>query len=58
MQDDPLVLPSGLHIRNYDGVYRGPMTLEEAFAHSRNTIAIQLAQFNARPDLMPSTIWP
>ena len=42
VQDDELILPSGIQIRNHDGRYRGPMTLEGAFALSRNTVAVQL----------------
>ena len=30
--------------RNYNGVYRGPISLVEAFAHSSNSVAVQLGE--------------
>ena len=30
--------------RNYEGTYRGPLTMEQAVAHSTNTVAVQVLQ--------------
>ena len=42
VKDTPLRLRAG-DIRNHDGVFRGPIALAEALAHSSNTAAVRLA---------------
>ncbi len=43
IDDRPLRI-GGWRPANFDGKYRGPITLDEAFAHSVNTSAVRLAQ--------------
>jgi penicillin-binding protein 1A len=42
MRDSPVIL-DGWQPQNYDGEYRGPVTLRTAFADSINTVAVKLA---------------
>ncbi len=42
--DDSPVTVDGWTPRNYGGVYRGPVTLTDAFAHSSNAAAVRLAE--------------
>ncbi|GBD44753.1 Penicillin-binding protein 2D [bacterium HR40] len=42
VEDEPLSI-AGWSPRNIDGQYRGPVTLEQAFAESLNTVAVRLA---------------
>ena len=42
--DEPVEI-EGWSPKNYDGRYRGPVTLEEAFAQSLNTVAAQIVAY-------------
>lgn len=45
--DGPLAI-NGWSPRNYDGKYRGDVTVAEALAHSINTVAVQVAERTGR----------
>lgn len=47
--DSPVSVPSGGHIyspKNFDSVFKGPMTIRTALAQSRNVCAIRVAMFD------------
>ena len=46
--DEPVEI-EGWRPKNYDGRYRGPVTLEEAFAQSLNTVAAQIVAHVGSP---------
>ena len=46
--DEPVEI-AGWAPKNYDGAYRGPVTLEEAFASSLNTVAAQIVAYVGAP---------
>ena len=46
--DEPVTI-EGWSPKNYDGTYRGPVTLEEAFAASLNTVAAQIVAYVGAP---------
>ena len=46
--DEPVEI-EGWAPENYDGTYRGPVTLEEAFASSLNTVAAQIVAYVGAP---------
>ncbi len=43
MRDSPVII-DGWEPKNYTGEYRGRVTLDEAFSHSLNTVAVKLAE--------------
>ena len=47
MRDSPVTL-DGWQPQNYDGLYRGSMSLRDAFAQSINTVAVKLAERSNR----------
>jgi penicillin-binding protein 1A len=49
--DAPLVI-DGWRPRNYDGRFRGPVTLREAFARSINTVAVRLSEQTGRDSVI------
>lgn len=51
MRDSPVTL-DGWQPRNYDGLYRGSMTLRAAFAKSINTVAVKLAERSNRGNVI------
>ena len=53
IDDRPLRI-KGWQPANFDGKFRGPITLDEAFAHSVNTAAVRLAQ-TVGPDKVAAT---
>ncbi|MGF1447614.1 MAG: transglycosylase domain-containing protein [Pikeienuella sp.] len=44
LQDAPITL-GGWSPKNYGGGFRGPVTLEEALAHSINTVAVRVSEY-------------
>nr|WP_281500634.1 PBP1A family penicillin-binding protein [Kordiimonas marina] len=42
--DDTPIMINGWAPKNYDNKFRGEMTMKDAFAHSINTIAVQIAE--------------
>lgn len=40
--DEPITYSTGTPVHNYDGQYKGKMTLEDALTDSRNTVAMKL----------------
>ena len=46
--DEPVTI-EGWSPKNYDDTYRGPVTLEEAFASSLNTVAAQIVAYVGAP---------
>ncbi len=51
MRDTPLTL-NGWSPRNYDGKYRGEMTLEDALAQSINTVAVKVSERSGRQQVI------
>jgi penicillin-binding protein 1A len=51
IEDAPIVI-DGWAPRNIDGRFYGPVTLEEAFARSLNTVAVRLAQQTSIPAII------
>lgn len=51
MRDSPVTL-DGWQPQNYDGLYRGSMSLRDAFAKSINTVAVKLAERSNRANVI------
>lgn len=51
MRDSPITL-DGWRPKNYDGLFRGSISLQEAFAKSINTVAVKLAERTNRGNVV------